>query len=72
MVRQLFEPLAGAVLGCSNAMAAAAAAAACGVVRKEEGKEQGPELRAVVEELQEALMGIYEFPDRQSGKPQDF
>lgn len=67
MVCQLFEPLAGAVLGCSSATAAAAAAAACGVVSKEEGKEQGPELRAVVEELQEALMGMYEFPDRQSG-----
>ena len=62
-MRQLFQPLVAAVLGVGPEAAAEVAVAASGSSREEEGEAEQPEVAA----LQEALMGIYEFPDQQPG-----
>jgi hypothetical protein len=66
-VRQLFQLLVAAVLGVGPEAAAAVAVAASGSSKEEEeGEAEQPEVAA----LQEALMGIYEFPDQQPGECQ--
>ncbi|EFN57798.1 hypothetical protein CHLNCDRAFT_143159 [Chlorella variabilis] len=65
-VRQLFEPLAAAALGVGGATAAAAAAAACSMPGEGQQEQSRQEL---IDQLEAALMEIYEWPDRQPGKP---
>lgn len=65
-MRQLFEPLAAAALGVGGATAAAAAAAACSMPGEGQQEQSRQEL---IDQLEAALMEIYEWPDRQPGKP---